>query len=176
MTEDDSEKPAVQLGTGNAVEGAPLARVTERLMWGIEKSAVRKREGETAIRTPEGPQELGELLTDVDRQYFATRQEFEAALDDAISDGAIPVESGEETGQRDADETGEDTAEEADESLSEEADEPAADEEAGEEPADTSSATADGTPESTTDEEDSITEEDTDAERDTDTVTDGNQS
>ena len=168
MTEDDSEEPAVQLGTGNAVDGAPLARVTERLMWGIEKSAVRKREGKTAIRTPEGPQELGELLTDVDRQYFATRQEFEAALDDAIGDGVIPVESGEETGQIDADETGEDTAEEADE--------PAADEEAGEEPADASSATADATPESTTDEEDSITEEDTDAERDTDTVTDGNQS
>jgi hypothetical protein len=93
MTDDDSEEPAVTLGAGQAVEGAPLARVSARLMWGIEKSAVREREGETLIRTPDGPTELETLLTDVDKQYFSTRQEFEAALSDVIGDGAVPVES-----------------------------------------------------------------------------------
>jgi hypothetical protein len=93
MTDDeDSEEPAVTLGTQRTVEGAPLARVSARLMWGIEKSAVESREGGTVIRTPDGPQELGEVLTDVDKQYFATRQEFEAALGEVIGDGAVPAE------------------------------------------------------------------------------------
>ena len=106
MTDDeDSEEPAVTLGTQRAVEGAPLARVTARLMWGIEQSAIREREGETVIRTPDGPQELGELLDDVDQQYFATRQEFEAALGEVIGDGPVPTESDEQDdGETDADE------------------------------------------------------------------------
>ena len=106
MTDDeDSEEPAVTLGTQRSVEGAPLARVTARLMWGIEQSAIREREGETVIRTPDGPQELGELLDDVDQQYFATRQEFEAALGEVIGDGSVPTESDEQDdGETDADE------------------------------------------------------------------------
>jgi hypothetical protein len=104
MTDDEeSEEPAVTLGTQRAVDGAPLARVTARLMWGIERSAVRDREGDTLIRTPDGPRELGELLDEVDRQYFATRQEFEAALEDVIGDGAVPTEGGEEVPDEGAD-------------------------------------------------------------------------
>lgn len=94
MTDDEeSEEPAVTLGTQQAVEGAPLARVSARLMWGIEKSTVREREGETVIRTPDGPQQLEDLLAAVDSQYFATRQEFEDALGEVIGEGAVPVEA-----------------------------------------------------------------------------------
>jgi len=46
MSDDESEEetePAVELGDGPDVEGAPLSRVTARLTWGIEYS------------TPSGP-------------------------------------------------------------------------------------------------------------------------
>jgi hypothetical protein len=126
MTDDeDGEEPAVTLGTQRTVEGAPLARVSARLMWGIEKSAVEKREGETVIRTPDGPRELGELLTDVDKQYFSTQQEFEAALADVIGDSAIPTE-------------GDHVDEEAETAPESEDDETTADAEQGESDAETS--------------------------------------
>lgn len=88
---DDDEEPAVVLGTGEPVEGAPLARVSARLMYGIEKSAVIEREGETTVRTPDGPRELATVLEDIDLPYFATRQEFERAVDDAIGTGPVPT-------------------------------------------------------------------------------------
>lgn len=117
--EEDSEEPAVILGTQRTVEGAPLARVTARLMWGIEKSAIREREGDTLIRTPDGPQELGVLLDDVDQQYFATRQEFENALGGVTGDGPIPAEPDEEEGEdgeaREEDDDAVEEAENADE-------------------------------------------------------------
>ena len=91
MSDDEEDEPAVELGEGPSVEGAPLARVSERLMWGIEKSAVVEREGETTIRTPDGPQELGEVLADVDSTYFATRQEFESAVREVIGHGPVPT-------------------------------------------------------------------------------------
>lgn len=94
--DEDSEEPTVTLGAKQAVEGAPLARVSARLMWGIEKSAIIDREGETVIRTPDGPQELTDLLGAVDQTYFATRQEFEAAIEDVLGDGPVPAESAEE--------------------------------------------------------------------------------
>jgi hypothetical protein len=89
--DEDSEKPAVTLGAGNPVEGAPLARVSARLMWGIEKSAIDQREGDTVIRTPDGPRELGDVLASVEGTYFATRQEFEAAVRDVIGTGPVPT-------------------------------------------------------------------------------------
>ncbi len=58
MSDDESEEeeaPAVELGEGPDVEGAPLARVSARLTWGIEHSTIVEREGETTIRTPDGP-------------------------------------------------------------------------------------------------------------------------
>lgn len=152
MTDDeDSEEPAVTLGTQRTVEGAPLARVSARLMWGIEKSAVRDREGDTPIRTPDGPRELGEILDSVDQQYFATRQEFEDALGEVIGDGPVPVES---------DEDGEDAAAETDEADEEAAE---SDEAGGEtDGEDEQSATAEGTPESAADGESAEAAEDGD--------------
>jgi len=96
MSDDDSEEeeeaPAVELGEGPDVEGAPLSRVSARLTWGIEHSTIVEREGETTIRTPDGPQELASVLEDVDVPYFADRQEFESAVRDVVGTGPIPTE------------------------------------------------------------------------------------
>lgn len=93
MAEDDTEdEPAVSLGEGNTVEGAPLARVAERLMWGIEKSEIDAREGDTTIRTPDGPQELSTVLGSIDQPYFATRQEFIDAVEAHVGTGPVPSE------------------------------------------------------------------------------------
>ena len=93
MSDDESEEEtAVELGEGPDVEGAPLARVIARLSWGIEHSTVVDREGDTVIRTPEGPQELSEVLADVDVPYFADRHEFEDAVREVIGTGPIPTE------------------------------------------------------------------------------------
>lgn len=89
--DEDEEEPAVTLGEGAPVEGAPLARVSARLMWGIEKSAIVEREGETVLRTPDGPRELASVLEAVDEPYFATRQEFEEAVEAVIGTGPIPT-------------------------------------------------------------------------------------
>jgi len=89
--DEESEEPAITLGEGALVEGAPLARVTARLMWGIEKSAIVEREGETVLRTPDGPRELGDVLAEVDQPYFATRQEFVDAVEGVIGTGPVPT-------------------------------------------------------------------------------------
>lgn len=93
MAEDESEEeePAIQLGDGAPVEGAPLARVAERLMWGIERSEIEAREGDTVVRTPDGPRELADILAEVDRTYFATRQEFTDAVAAVVGTGPVPT-------------------------------------------------------------------------------------
>lgn len=90
---EDEQAPAVELGAGEAVEGAPLARISSRLTWGVEKSEVARREGDTTIRTSDGPQSLGDILDEVDMTYFATRQEFEQAVREVI--GWEPVQTAE---------------------------------------------------------------------------------
>lgn len=91
MADDDEDEPAFELGDGEPVEGAPLARVSARLMWGIERSTVRDREGDTLVRTPDGPRELGDVLDEVDRTYFDTRTSFENAVRDVIGTGPVPT-------------------------------------------------------------------------------------
>jgi len=95
MSDEDSEAetaPAVELGEGPDVEGAPLSRVTARLTWGIEHSTVVDHEGDTTVRTPDGPQELTAVLDDVDQTYFPDRQAFEDAVRAVIGTGAVPTE------------------------------------------------------------------------------------
>ncbi len=93
MSDDESdEEPAVELGEGPAVEGAPLARVTARLTWGIEHSTIVDREGDTTIRTPDGPRELADVLAEVDMPYFSDRHEFEDAVREVIGTGPVPTE------------------------------------------------------------------------------------
>ncbi|QSG12688.1 Uncharacterized protein HSBGL_2282 [Halapricum desulfuricans] len=92
MSDDEEDEPAIELGDGADVEGVPIAQVSARLMWGIEKSDVRRREGDTAIRTPDGPRELGEILDEIDAVYFDRRQAFESAVRDVIGHGPVPTE------------------------------------------------------------------------------------
>ena len=90
-SDDEEAEPAVPLGDGPDVEGAPLARISARFLWGIEKSEIREREGEAVIRTPDGPRELGDALDEVDRTYFDTRQSFESAVRDVVGTGPVPT-------------------------------------------------------------------------------------
>lgn len=93
MAEDsDDEEPAVELGSGETVAGVPLARVSSRLTYGIEKSTVLRREGETELRTADGPQRLETVLGSVDATYFERRQDFEAAVEAVLPDGPVPTE------------------------------------------------------------------------------------
>jgi hypothetical protein len=88
----DEDEPAVELGDGEPVEGAPLPRVASRLTWAQQKSEVVRKEGDSVIRTPDGPQQLDEILEDVDIPYFETRREFEDAVRDVIGSGPVPTE------------------------------------------------------------------------------------
>lgn len=96
--ESDEDGPAVELGEGEPVEGAPLARVSARLTWAIQKSEIERKEGDTVIRTPDGPRELSEVLAEVDQTYFDTRRAFEDAVREVIGTGPVPTgEAAEET-------------------------------------------------------------------------------
>ncbi|QPV63916.1 hypothetical protein I7X12_04600 [Halosimplex litoreum] len=93
MADDDSEaeEPAVELGEGEPVEGAPLARVTSRLNWGAAHSDIVEREGDSTIRTPDGPRNLADVMDEVDTPYFETRQEFTEAVRAVVGTGPIPT-------------------------------------------------------------------------------------
>ena len=97
MAENDEdgadEAPAVELGEGESVEGAPLARITSRLTWGIQKSEVIRKEGEETVRTADGPQRLADILEQSDETYFSTKQEFVNAVREVI--GYDPVATAE---------------------------------------------------------------------------------
>ena len=89
--EDADDEPAVELGEGESVEGAPVARVASRLHYAIEKSEVGRREGDTVIRTPDGPRELAAVLEESDEVYFDTRQSFLDAVRDVVGTGPVPT-------------------------------------------------------------------------------------
>lgn len=87
----EDEGPAVELGERDPVDGAPLARVTSRLFWPVQKSEIERKEGGETIRTPDGPQDLADVLEAVDETYFQSEQEFTNAVEDAIGTGPIPT-------------------------------------------------------------------------------------
>lgn len=89
--EDEEEEPAVSLGEGGPVEGAPIARIAARFTWGIEAESIVEREGDTEIRTPDGPRELADIVESVDEPYFSTRREFVNAVRDEVGTGPIPT-------------------------------------------------------------------------------------
>lgn len=91
-SDEETQEPAVELGEGEPVEGAPLARVASRLTWPIEHSSVLDKEGESTIRTPDGPQTLADVLDGVDISYFESRQEFTDAVFDAVGRGPVKTE------------------------------------------------------------------------------------
>jgi hypothetical protein len=90
--EEDEAEPAVELGEGESVEGVPIAQVSARLMWGIGKEDIARREGDTLIRTPDGPRELGDVLDEVEETYFDRRQSFEAAVREVVGTGPVATE------------------------------------------------------------------------------------
>ena len=116
MADEDEEDagPVVELGEGDPVEGAPLARVASRLYYGIEASEVVRREGGTEIRTPDGPREVGDVLDAVDATYFDTRQAFVSAVEGAVGTGPVPTADGERDAADDEAETDEGETEDAD--------------------------------------------------------------
>ncbi|USZ73273.1 DUF5789 family protein [Natronosalvus halobius] len=87
--EEDDSTPAVELGEHTPVEGAPLARVTSRLHWPIQKSEIDRLEGDSEIRTPDGPRTISTVLEDVDETYFERHQEFEKHVRDVVGTGPV---------------------------------------------------------------------------------------
>lgn len=98
MADDEEEEsgPIVELGEGESVEGAPLARLTSRLHYGIPKSEVIRREGDEVIRTPDGPQELGAVLEESDETYFPREQDLTTAVTEIVGTGPVPTAETEE--------------------------------------------------------------------------------
>lgn len=90
-SDEAAAEPRVELGEAAPVEGAPLARVASRLTWPQEKSEVVRKEGETVVRTPDGPAELATILEDVETTYFGRRQDFVDAVRAVIGSGPIPA-------------------------------------------------------------------------------------
>lgn len=88
---DDETQPAVELGDGEPVEGAPLARIASRLTWPQQASEVRRKEGESVIRTPGGPRTLAELLEEAGETYFESRQHFLKEVRAVSGTGPIPT-------------------------------------------------------------------------------------
>lgn len=89
---DEGDEPAVELGEGTPVEGAPLARLAARYTWPMEKSAIRERDGTTEVRTADGPMALGEALDGVEDTYFGTRRQFLDAVREQMPAGPVPTE------------------------------------------------------------------------------------
>lgn len=94
--DEEDEGPAVPLGEGAPVEGVPVARVAAQLTWGIERSEIRRKHGETTIRTPDGPRELGDVIDEIDIPYFERRKEFLDAVRDVVGVGPVPTAETEE--------------------------------------------------------------------------------
>lgn len=94
MADDEAEEdaPAVQLGEGETVEGAPVARVASRLTWPQKQSDIINQEGDTLVRTPGGPRPLSEIIDSVDNTYFDRRQTFVNAVLDVIGRGPVQTE------------------------------------------------------------------------------------
>ncbi|RRJ28871.1 DUF5789 family protein [Halocatena pleomorpha] len=97
MAEEDEESgPVVELGAGEPVEGAPLARITSRLHYAIPKSDVVQREGDAVIRTPDGPRELSDILEESDETYFPREQDLTSAVRSVIGTGPVPTDNTDE--------------------------------------------------------------------------------
>jgi hypothetical protein len=90
--EEEETEPAVELGEGDPVEGAPVARVASRLTWPIERSEIERKEGDVEIRTPEGPWTVSTVLADTDVTYFERREEFIEAIREAVGVGPVTTE------------------------------------------------------------------------------------
>jgi hypothetical protein len=94
MSDDEQEgedEPIVELGERVEVDGVPLAQVASRLSWPLQQSEVVRKEGETVVRTPDGPKRVDELLEEVENPYFQRRQEFVNAVREVTGTGPVPT-------------------------------------------------------------------------------------
>ncbi len=89
---DEEAAPAVELGQGPEVDGEPLARVASRLTWPAKRSDVRTQEGESVIRTPEGPVRLDDALAAAEVPLFESRSAFIKAVEDVVGRGPVATE------------------------------------------------------------------------------------
>jgi hypothetical protein len=90
--EDGDAEPGVELGEETPVEGQPLARVAARLTWPHEVSRIREQEGDSVIRTPDGPQSLSDVLDEVEETYIDSRQTFVTAVRNVVGTGPVEIE------------------------------------------------------------------------------------
>ena len=94
MAEDNEEEvPAVELGGGPSVDGAPVGRVASRLSWPRSYSDVIVQEGQTQIRTASGPTPLEDILAEVDSTYFPTRRAFVSDVRTVIGYGPVKTDT-----------------------------------------------------------------------------------
>lgn len=89
--EQEEEEPLVELGESVPVEGVPLVQAASRLSWPKQQSEVSRREGETVVRTPDGPKRVDELLESIENPYFQSRQEFVNAVREVTGTGPVPT-------------------------------------------------------------------------------------
>ena len=96
MSDTDEEEataaPAVELGSGPDVPGEPIARVAARLTWPAKQSDVVAQEGDAVVRTPTGPQQLGEVLAKSEVPLFQSRSKFVAAVETVVGTGPVTTD------------------------------------------------------------------------------------
>lgn len=90
--DEDGDDLAVELGEGEPVRGVPFARVASRLTWPIEASEIRRKEGQTEVRTAQGTRPIADILVEVNLTYFESRQEFIDAVRAVTDPGPVPTE------------------------------------------------------------------------------------
>lgn len=100
--DEEDDGPIVELGEGPAVDGAPLSRISSRLHFGIARSEVVRREGDTEIRTPDGPRTIESVLDETDETYFPAAEDLRETVEGVVGTGPVP------TREREDDETADD--------------------------------------------------------------------
>ena len=90
--EDEDDGPVVELGEETPVEGQPLARVAARLTWPHEVSRIREQEGDSVVRTPDGPRPLSDVLDEIDETYVDSRRTFVTAVREVVGTGPVEAE------------------------------------------------------------------------------------
>jgi hypothetical protein len=90
--EAEESEPAVELGDGPDVAGEPIARVASRLTWPAKRSDVVAQEGDAAVRTPEGPRDLDDVLAESEVPLYESRSEFVADVEELVGRGPVATE------------------------------------------------------------------------------------
>jgi hypothetical protein len=90
--EAEESEPAVELGDGPDVAGEPIARVASRLTWPAKRSDVVAQEGDAAVRTPEGPRDLDDVLAESEVPLYESRSEFVADVEELAGRGPVATE------------------------------------------------------------------------------------